>query len=228
MTAVAEPAVQADQEVIPAVTLDARDLLTVLVNASLFAGTDDTLPILNAVRLEARGGFLHGYGTDRYRVGEVRVPLERSDGEDFAVTLSVKTVRTWVPILKSAVLAQKGVRVQETTLTEDHGTVTLECFTATVRAAAVDGDYPKIRGLFFTEEPKFEGGTMGFNPAYFASFTKVQDFKNGTRNLPLVFVPGPNPNKPHMFLFEDWFRGLIMPVRGFAGQEVQTRLDSWA
>lgn len=60
-----------------------------------YASTDDTLPVLNSVRLETRNGWLVATTTDRFRAGMVRA--ERAFGVKTAAKTVASTTKVFEP-----------------------------------------------------------------------------------------------------------------------------------
>lgn len=57
------------------ISISAKTLRMMLAAVLPHGGVDDTLPTLNAVRLEVRGGVLYLIATDRYSIGVARQPV---------------------------------------------------------------------------------------------------------------------------------------------------------
>lgn len=75
------------------VQLMTTELVRILKDAALFASSDNTLPIINAVHLTARDGGLMAFATDRFALGAAKAPVEESGALGVALTLKqVKTV----------------------------------------------------------------------------------------------------------------------------------------
>ncbi|WP_461169318.1 DNA polymerase III subunit beta [Arthrobacter sp. Z1-15] len=114
----------------------AGELRPALRRVSVAASTDETLPILNAVRIAFTDGALEMHATDRYRLAE-----------DFAVGEGVGEGEF---LLKARIIrALDRFLVGEEVLLRlgDHR-VSIETAAVTFTVQCVDGDYPKIEALF--------------------------------------------------------------------------------
>ncbi|MGW6455001.1 DNA polymerase III subunit beta family protein [Streptomyces sp. NPDC055078] len=78
-------------------SITAHDLHRMLKQVTPHMSTDDTLPVLNAVRLEARGGHLFAAATDRYTLAVTRTPIvAEADWQAALPAGDVPAVTTWL------------------------------------------------------------------------------------------------------------------------------------
>ena len=119
-------------------SLPAADLRAALRRAGIAASIDETLPILNGIRVEMTSGGIDLLATDRYRLAYDHVA---GDGEGEA----------------SFVLSRRAIKAIDRFLTrgdvlfginEESRKVLISTGTTTYTVMPVDGDYPKIRSLF--------------------------------------------------------------------------------
>jgi hypothetical protein len=205
--------------------ITARDLAALIRPALALACTDDNLPVINAVRLEARGTTITASATDRFRAGMVRHVLDRdptSDTKDpqrapgaFAVTLPASAVRLALATFKPGP-ARVSRRIK---VTVRASATTLEAIgrdwpaRMTLELPHLDGQFPDIRSIILKahayEGPSYDGMTA-VNPTLLASFAAVQRsvFAEG-----MTVGLGPNLGSPIALSCGDHFLGLLMPRR---------------
>jgi len=118
------------------VQIPAIELRAAFRAATVTASTDDTLPILNAIRVEIADGKLLFLSTDRYRLAATTALGEGEGSADLLV--SVKAVKSLDRFLSSGTV-RFGVQDRR---------IVFETAAATYTTLNVDGDYPKIRTLF--------------------------------------------------------------------------------
>lgn len=195
------------------------DLYRILTDAQMFAGRDNSLPMLYGVQLEADGKRLHARATDRFTLG---ISTTVYEGPAFKVFLPMPEV----DLLRAFTRPGRGWR--KTRIATLHCTpqatilrVSIDGATVSVPAGRVE--FPKFRQLFpstGTEVEAFTGG-MGFNPAYLARFGRVGGRHSGAR----YYQQG--RNKPMVVTVGDDFVGLIMPVRTPDDQASRLSLPDW-
>ena len=187
------------------ITLKAVDLAEALRVAALFAGTDATIPMLGAVRLECNGVKLTALATDRYTAA---LYTTEAEGDVlFTANIPTANVRIILTTLKGAA-AHTPVE-----LTRDGDRLTVRTFDGQVTVTLNNDDFPKLRHLI-PDAHDGDGtgnvGLIGFNPAYLARLAKVATGKGRHEPARLTFT---TPLKPVRVDIGENFVGLIMPVR---------------
>ena len=127
----------------------ASDLHAAVSDAALFAGTDSTLPMLNAVRLEASETQLIAVATDRFTLGVRRVDYA---GESFELMLSLADVRTLAKMAKTVGrhFELRTVTVELSRAESDNRVVSVQFGFSTgesVTFGTLDVEFPKWRQL---------------------------------------------------------------------------------
>jgi DNA polymerase-3 subunit beta len=122
-----------------------------IAQVTVAASRDDTLPILTGVRMEIEGETLTLMATDRYRLA-LRTLSWRPSNTDMSAVALVRA-RTLSDVSKAL-----GAGSDVTLALSSGGTTELIGFEAAGRRTTsllVDGEYPKVRGLFPAESPTF-------------------------------------------------------------------------
>lgn len=211
------------------ITIDLNELRTLLIRVVPFALQDKYgLPFIQSVHLEGKGEYLIATATDRYIVGMTRTKVENADG--FQALVKIQDIKHILATFKS----RKGI-ITTVTLTTSGGaadssrdsnlTVTLadgmfaDADDLTARYGLLDGDFPKVAGLFSAWAAPTEFASVGYNPAYLAKFAHVVE-----RGGPIK-VAGGGVSKPTIVQAGDYFIGAIMPVR--LNDDAATELSDW-
>lgn len=200
------------------VTITAASLATAITAVLPFAGTDDTLPMLAAVRCEVMNGELWLATTDRYTVGAHRVALhpDYPQSDDFAVTLPLSVAKQALAIVKLGQSEFKGIETVVTLEVEDrHVRVTAGMDTHLLKGRASEDAFPQWRH-FFAAPAKDDAVTdrfFAFNPALLARFGKIGGGKTATMTCYMQ-----SATKPMMVQIGDDFFGVVMPVRSPEGR----------
>lgn len=187
-----------------ALKLMTTDLVRILKDASLFASSDNLLPIINAVHLTVRDGGLLAFGTDRFILGASKAPLEESGDLEVALTLrQVKTVLQLANSCKQA-FSQAALKVEDRVF---HVAFT----SGESLAMPVDLDEePMVKWLTLLSSPAKDDSpvkAMDINPQLLARFARVT---GGPARMRLWFS---GAGKAIRVSIGDEFVGLIMPVR---------------
>lgn len=202
-------------------SMKAGDMLNMLGNTLLFASKDDTLPVLCALKLEVSGSEVTAYGTDRYRLARVRMPLSLTEGDWSSipeVLMDRSVVERFVKLLKGEKLALKqGYDAHLIAKVERGVLVSWEVVAGDTRATApqyITSAFPKLKSLFPSSAPSEPCGLMAFSSAFLVDMGKVKDLAVGGRDHePIRLVGASSSNKPTSFYKYDWFEGLLMPTR---------------
>lgn len=177
-----------------------------------FAGTDDTLPMLCAVEITSRDGYLTFATTDRYTLGTYRVKWE---GGDVNALLPAKEAKELARFAKD--MAREYRTVGEALIVSLKFTerdVQADVFGRRVTLPLMqDVMFVKWRAILPDEDAlKQETGRIdmiGLNPTFLARFAKVP----AGRGEPMRLILGASALKPALVKIGDDFTGLIMPVR---------------
>lgn len=186
-------------------TMLAADLARVLHNAMLFASRDDTLPMLNAVQLQATGERLIAAGTDRFSLGVSSAPLE---SEPFKIMLRLEQAELIGRMAKPGRGGGRKLRSAELSLSPQGKRFTVAFGTGeSVSVPTLDATPVKWQQLLTQEFEPIE--FIAVNAQYMARFGKV-DGGDGRSYMNMWFR---SPSKPIRVQVGPDFVGLIMPVR---------------
>lgn len=202
------------------IVIKADALARTLGNALPFAANPkEGMPMLSAVRIEARDGVFTATATDRYVLGHARCTAEEStEPEEYgtlpAVSIPVDGVKRIIAALRGQrdyyvcfghVAAEDDDEAGEVTLHGDMGKLTVP---------TEPGEFPRFVSLFPAEYRVELAGEAGYNPAFMARFGKVK----ADKGTPMRIVHAVSPTKPIVIEIGDAFVGLIMPVRAPEGE----------
>lgn len=202
MTLTALPAITTTK-----VEAKAAELHAALTAVVPFAGTDQTIPMLNALRLEgdATTGKLTVVATDRYVLGTYVIPYE---GPSFTVNVALRDVKAALTLIKASI--NKFVPTLPAYIEVNEDWVSFHTWDGNLKFRKADDDYPKWRGLIPTPQTGtlgLPGGEIGFNPIYMARFKGIGDKAEPMRMT--MF----GPLKPAVVKVGESFVGIIMPMR---------------
>lgn len=215
------------------VTVRSFDLHNMLKSALLFAGKDDTLPMLTCVKLELIGDYLVASTTDRFRLALIRIRVEQGLGDDtdgpFSVLLDRKQVAAALPALKTAV---RDADWQKVVLTSEDKMVSwrqTEGVSGTFADHSADYQYPTFARLIqpdpgpVAESP--QSSTVCLDSAYLADWAKAA----WTKGASMIIEPGATNAKPVTIRIGTYLLGIQMPLRPNDNptDSVETRA-SWA
>jgi DNA polymerase-3 subunit beta len=142
--------------------LPAAELRATLRRVTIAASTDDRLPILNAVQVNAEDGALELYATDRYRLATDHIMGAGSGSASFLIK-------------RSTIKALDRFLVGDTVkIGLDGQNIIIHTEAATFTTIGVDGDYPKIRTLF----PENTAASFEFDRAVLLESAKVAERMN--------------------------------------------------
>ena len=136
---------------LPLASLPGDEFVANMDRLALAASTDDTLPILTAIRIEVNRGYMVGLSTDRYRLARAGFDATVSPGVDTAFLLPMRQWSKWRRMFKYEGL----VSICQLPATDAYGVQWVR-FTAgdvVFRTRTVDGDYPRISSLFPDRTP---------------------------------------------------------------------------
>ena len=185
---------------------DAADLYNALKTVMVFAGNDDTVPVLTAVRLESDP--LTGLtltATDRYTAGRVTLFYA---GAPIDVLIGRREITAALPILKG-MISGKGQNVASVAIEVGGGMVRFVGLDgSSVTVFTMEGEHPKVTHLFPTEDKPSLNTPVALDPAYLARFAKVT---RAAREPMRLWFHG--ARSPVLVKIGENFVGLIMPVR---------------
>lgn len=146
---------------------DFTPTVTTMVKASEFraslarvrsaASMDDALPILNCVQFNATGGNLSLVATDRYRLAMDHIAGEGAGDVEFL--LRSRVAQSW----------DRHLVGDDIKIAFSNGVMAVTTEHVTFTTMSVDGDYPKIRSLFY----KDISGAFEFDRATMLASAKV-------------------------------------------------------
>jgi hypothetical protein len=177
-------------------------------DALLFAGTDDSLPILNGVWLKWDGAKLTATASDRYYIGRSTFPATvNEDGAAWQRFLPADRARVILGALKP--YADIAILLR---ITVARGSIAManEELTLTVPLGADTNDFGILDKLdhLLTAQPVPDGGSAAFSADRLARFAKVsREYEEPTR----LRIAG--ATDPVVVQVGDHFDGLIMPVK---------------
>ena len=211
------------------ITVKAADLVRVLSDAIPFAGTDETLPQLRAVLLEAVDGTLTATATNRYVMGHARTTCDGGFGGQVVIGLDdAKLIaKLFRPSAKSKagpdVTVTAGGDVVRFAYSSDGSLGVLPELGVGVRR--VNEEFPKYEDLLtkmLAKAKPAEGRPFGVAPHFLALFSRLP---LGHGEALHVHVHG--EASPVVFEIPDRFVGLLMPVRiGQHGKEMPKGLQT--
>lgn len=198
------------------VTVRSFDLHNLLKSALLFAGKDDTLPMLECVKLELVGDYLVAATTDRFRLAVIRIPAEQGLGDDtgpFSVLLDRKQVTAALPALKTGV---RDADWQKVVLTHEGKTVgwrQTEGVSGTFADYSEDYSFPTFARLIPSDAGPVadspQRSTVCLDSAYLADWTKAA----WTKGASMIIEPGATKDKPVTIRIGIYLLGIQMPLR---------------
>lgn len=193
------------------VELPAKEVLAAIRATALAAGSDDSLPVLTAIKLTLLERGLIMVATDRYRLVETKHGLGAELG---TALVRAKDLAAFAKSLKipTGYLGQ-GATVS---LAIDGDTVTVSGLGSSRTFRVIDGTFPPHAHLLEREVGGVE--RIGFSPVYLADGADAcRIMAGGDKSVPcrLTFSGANKPviMEPHNPL-EGWaFRYLLMPMR---------------
>lgn len=195
------------------VTLTDAELRVLLAPVVPFASNDDRLPVLTAVSLNVRGGYLVAAATDRFRMAMQRVRLAAGVPDGFAALVDIAFVKKLLAAFKPV----RGRDPLEVTLTVEDDTIWatagggfgFDLADIRIGSRLILGQFPTVETLVtrdLAEQPTAD--VFGLNPSFLAAFKTAAD----VHGEPVIVVrPGVGAGKPVMVQVGDDFLGLLMP-----------------
>jgi DNA polymerase III sliding clamp (beta) subunit (PCNA family) len=180
-------------------------LLELLEGVSSHASKDKSLPTLNAVEVEGKGGLLIARATDRYRLieGQARALegyLECSLDKALISLDDTKRIITLLKDQKSSIMS----------VTRDDNSLTVSVLDNSVRVKVLGSTFPPTSELFDKSEgePSAVEG-VAFNPALMADYSKIA----GKGAAIKIYFTGENkPMRVRITSDTINWRALLMPM----------------
>lgn len=171
------------------------------------AGTDDMLPILKAVRVEAQGKWLVAVATDRFTIAVQRIARSEGEWPAWSATIPTQTLRSLFATFKPS---RRDTDPEiELTLAGDSLHVTgcsqlLDVQEASIVYPLESGEFPKV-GAMLSKAVEAEPGdpSFAFDPAKMA---RLLSKARGSVTL----KAGPTGKAMVLHDGDDWL-GLLMP-----------------
>lgn len=205
--------------------IERNDWCEILSDAAIFAGRDDTLPMLTCVRLQIGvGGQIVAAATNQFTLGRRTYQLETKPTSAVEVLMPVTEVDAMAKIHTAR---RRGVRnplriVVTGKLPYDKDSRSSEG--GSVRVSSGGGDWREVvsthrcMAIEFVDidalldsEMKREPGLpslIGFNPEFVALFSKVSRRRGESMHVRLS-----TPSRPMLVTIGEHFTGLVMPAR---------------
>ncbi len=184
------------------VELKSKALLELLEGAGTNAGKDKSLPMLNAVLIEGAGGYLMATATDRYRLIEGKIEVESGELTRSLVSLAdIKRISTLVKENKSGLV----------TLNRIGDLLTVSVLEGSLTVTLLDGSFPPTADLLnAVESEPIPVGSMAFNPALFADYSKIVGKGQAVK---IYFGGEGKPMRMRLTGEAVEWRALLMPMR---------------
>lgn len=147
-----------------ALEVEGESLRELLEGAITHAHKDKDLPALNAVMLEAEGGYLTARATDRYRLIVGKIEVREGDLTASLVSLS--------DIKRIVALAKEGKISNKVSLNRIGDLLTISVNGNSITLTIVEASYPSFDDIFNKGEVTALY-TIAFNPAFFSDYSKI-------------------------------------------------------
>lgn len=184
------------------VELEGVSLLALLEGVSSHAGTDKSLPTLNAVHIENEGGLFKAKATDRYRLIEGSLPT--LDGRLEPSLIRLDDIKRVIALCKD----HKANLVQ---LSRIGDTITVSSLGDAITLTVSDGTFPPTEQLLSDSEGETIAiAGVAFNPAFMADYAKIAGKKAGIK---LYFTGEGKPMRVRITGDKIIWRALLMPMR---------------
>lgn len=189
------------------VTVSPVALLELLSGAATHAGTDKSLPVLNAVAIEGKGEEIIARATDRYRVIEGSVKGEESGSMPLTL-IPLAEIKNILALIKSS---KHGY----VTITREEERVTVRHLDREITFRAYEGTFPPTDHLFPSEDtPRVSVEKIAFNPSFFADYGKIVGKKGA---VTVEFTDNNSPMRKPIIIGlageKVTWRALLMPMR---------------
>jgi DNA polymerase III sliding clamp (beta) subunit (PCNA family) len=184
------------------VELEGASLLTLLEGVASHAGTDKSLPTLNAVHVESEGGVFKAKATDRYRLIEGSLP-----------TLDGRLEPSLIPLydIKRVIALCKDHKANLVQFSRIGDTITVSSLGDAITFTVSDGTFPPTEELLTKSEGEPSAiDSVAFNPAYMADYAKIAG--KGAA-IKVYFTGAGKPMRVRITGDKITWRALLMPMR---------------
>lgn len=184
------------------VEVEGASLLTLLEGVSSHAGTDKSLPTLNAVHIESEGGLFKAKATDRYRLIEGSLP-----------TLDGRLEPSLIPLydIKRVIALCKDHKANLVQFSRIGDTITVSSLGDAITFTVSGGTYPPTEQLFNdSEREPVAVDSVAFNPAFMADYAKIAGKK---APIKIYFTGEGKPMRVRITGDKITWRALLMPMR---------------
>lgn len=219
-TTAAQPEADKREKSTPGVAFfaNAEPLIRAITNGLLFAGTDDTSPMLTLIRFEFDGSKLQTLATDRYRLIVETVELDPGIDHEGQPPFAFQLQRGYAKQALAALKANKRDKVTLVQVGVDTPRPTIEFrFYEQTASYPVDTDHafpPNPRALIPDAADAQPRDRVMFNPALLADLAKVQtERKKGFDILDIRLFGTNEQPKPSLIQFTDGPTVVVMPLR---------------
>jgi DNA polymerase III sliding clamp (beta) subunit (PCNA family) len=184
------------------VEVEGVTLLTLLEGVASHAGTDKSLPTLNAVHIESEGGLLKAKATDRYRLIEGSLP-----------TLDGRLEPSLIPLydIKRVIALCKDHKANLVQFSRIGDTITVSSLGDAITFTVLAGTFPPTEQLLTDSEgDPVAIDSVAFNPAFMADYAKIA----GKGQAVKIYFTGNNkPMRVRITGDKITWRALLMPMR---------------
>jgi DNA polymerase III sliding clamp (beta) subunit (PCNA family) len=177
-------------------------LLRLLEGVATHAGTDKSLPTLNAVHIESEGGLFKAKATDRYRL--IEGSLQSLDGRLEPSLIPLYDIKRVIALCKD----HKANLVQFSRIGD---TITVSSLGDAITFTVSGGTYPPTEELLAKSEGEPSAiDSIAFNPAYMADYAKIAG--KGAA-IKVYFTGEGKPMRVRITGDAISWRALLMPMR---------------
>jgi len=177
-------------------------LLTLLEGVASHAGTDKSLPTLNAVHIESEGGLFKAKATDRYRL--IEGSLQSLDGRLEPSLIPLYDIKRVIALCKD----HKANLVQFSRIGD---TITVSSLGDAITFTVSGGTYPPTEELLAKSEGEPSAiDSIAFNPTFMADYAKIAG--KGAA-IKVYFTGAGKPMRVRITGDAIKWRALLMPMR---------------
>jgi DNA polymerase-3 subunit beta len=214
-------------------TISIRDLKRLVTPVIPCAGTDDTIPVLTAVKIESRGKYLTAVATDRFRMAMQRVAApEDGTWPEWSALVPVSALKSILATFKPSYRDANPVltlKVDGEQMRAESEGALLDLFSeAHVAYRLMDGEFPKVRGLLLKAiKGESTSSAVGLNPALLGGVLPKP--QSGT----VMVKIGEGGREPIVFTDGEDFVSILIPRKAInaSGERDETTvfpsLDDW-
>lgn len=187
------------------ITLPVKALIQLLNTAVLFAGDDETLPMLRCAQIERVGDELVAAGTNRFLLG---VNVVNAKFEDVPDDHTMMVTRDDVALIATSYGKAARGSFARITVTDEGWSLRVDGHAVRLEIEKPDYEFPKWRQLMGGEYGEMSPGVL-LDSGFLQLFGKA---KRSTNDPVRVRFPK-DSGRPVQVVIQDYFIGIIMPVR---------------